>query len=364
MFYGLENTQPDVASLIEKLINDNAFPKCSLFCGPLYSSRMFAAMAVARSFGADLDSTVIISDRNNNYRISCALKLLESARNKAARVFFKQTVEIYLKQFHGALLDSVSSSGRKKFADAGDCMDMLAQLDSVSDEGIPSFCSKFSKSLDSLGYSKQSSISIVQIRAIQEWASTSSLDGKQKFVIIEGLENATASSSNSLLKTLEEPPEDTRFILIAENSGRILPTILSRVQKFVFKPFSENENKFFFNSIFVNPSEYPDLKSFFIRYSGVDDSLLSECAFNLVHNKNFRFSELVCELEKSQSWDRFFELVTDSLYELYKTDVIKYSSVYELLPDLELHIKKANAFNQIKRLTLDYVVFRITEVLK
>ncbi len=364
MFYGLENTQPEVSLQIEKLVSENSFPKCSLFCGPEFSSKMFAALCVAKSFDSDINSTVIISDRNHQYRIASALKLLESARNKAAKLFFRQTVEVYLKQFHGALLDSASSSLRKKFSSAGDCMDMLSELDVLSDTDMPSYCSKFSKALDALGYSKPSSVSIGQIRAIQEWAGTSSLDGKQKFVIVEGLENSTASASNSLLKTLEEPPEDTHFILLAQNPGRLLPTILSRVQKFVFNPFTDNEKNYFLNSIFVNSSQYPDLKSFFIRYSGVDDQLLADSASSLVLGKNFGFPELVAELEKTQSWDRYFEHVSDSLKKLYFSDTIRYSFVPELLNDLNVHIKKANAFNQIKRLTLDYVVFRIQEALK
>lgn len=364
MFYGLENTQPEVSFQIEKLVSENNFPKCALFCGPEFSSKMYAAMSVAKSFGSDINSTVIISDRNHQYRIASALRLLESARNKASRVFFRQTVEVYLKQFHGALLDGVSSSMRKKFSDAGDSMDMLSELDVLSDADIPSYCSKFSKVLDGLGYSKPSSVSIGQIRAIQEWAGTSSLDGKQKFVVIEGLENSSTSASNSLLKTLEEPPEDTHFIILAQNPGRLLPTILSRVQKFVFNPFTEKEKNYFFNSIFVNPSQYPDLKSFFIRYSGVDDQLLAESASLLVQGKNFRFPELVAELEKTQSWDRYFEHISEELKKLYFSDTFKYSFVSELMNDLNNQIRKGNAFNQTKRLTLDYVVFRIQEALK
>ncbi len=364
MFYGLENTQPEVSEMMEKLVNENSFPKCSLFCGPKYSSRMYAAMALAKSFNADFDSTVIISDRDYGYRVSCALRLLESARNKAARIFFKQTLEVFLKQYHGALLDSASAAGRKKFSDAGDCMDMLSGLDIVADNDIPTFCSKFSKSLEALGYSKTAGVSIVQIRAIQEWICTSSLDGKQKFIIIEGLEYATSSASNCLLKTLEEPPEDTHFILLAENAGRILPTILSRVQKFVFKPFTEKEKNYVLNSLFVNPSQYKDIKTFFIVYSGVDEELLQESADSLVAGRDFGFPNLVKELEKNQCWDRFFEIVIDKLYELYKTDTIKYLSVSKLVSDIENQIKKARLYNQTKRLTLDYVVFSIQETLK
>ena len=363
MFYGLENTQSEVASLLEKLIKEDSFPRCVLFTGPQYSSRMYAAMSVAKHFNADINSTVIISDRNHSYRIKCALKLYESARNKAAGIFLFNTVDPYLKQFHGALFDSSSSTVKKKFSDAGDCMELISSINKLNDNEIPSFCSKLEKSLSSLGYSKASAISINQIRAIREWANTSSLDGKLKFVIIEGLENSTPSASNSLLKILEEPPEDTYFIILSSNAGRIPSTVLSRVQKIAFKPYTENENRFFFNSIFVNPSQYKDVKSFFIKYSGVDENLLNECAEALVNNKEFNLPELVKELESTQSYDRFFELTVQALYELFKKGSVDFP-LDKLVYDIEDHLSKAAMYNQVNRLTLDYVIYRIQEVVK
>ena len=46
---------------------------------------------------------------------------------------------------------------------------------------------------------------------------------------------------NSLLKTLEEPPEDTILILIAKHRETIPTTILSRVQSIYFQPLPEND---------------------------------------------------------------------------------------------------------------------------
>ncbi len=43
-----------------------------------------------------------------------------------------------------------------------------------------------------------------------------------------------AASANALLKTLEEPPSHTTFILIAEQISSIPATILSRCQKYIF----------------------------------------------------------------------------------------------------------------------------------
>ena len=47
------------------------------------------------------------------------------------------------------------------------------------------------------------------------------------------------TASNRLLKILEEPPTDTIFLLVSEDTSAILPTILSRTQTFRVAPIDE-----------------------------------------------------------------------------------------------------------------------------
>ncbi len=72
------------------------------------------------------------------------------------------------------------------------------------------------------------SIGIETILAIQRKIQESSLVGKPRIVIIDGVESVTPTAWNALLKTLEEPPADVYFILIGETKDSVLPTILSR----------------------------------------------------------------------------------------------------------------------------------------
>ncbi|HVY67470.1 MAG TPA: hypothetical protein VHA30_01045 [Patescibacteria group bacterium] len=64
--------------------------------------------------------------------------------------------------------------------------------------------------------------------------------GARKAAIINGAENLNQQSGNALLKTLEEAAPDTVIILVA-NTGRLLPTLVSRCQKFNFAEFSPEE---------------------------------------------------------------------------------------------------------------------------
>lgn len=64
-----------------------------------------------------------------------------------------------------------------------------------------------------------------------------------KIYIIDESHMLTKDASNALLKTLEEPPSNTIFILATTDAHKMIPTILSRVQKFDFKPLAYAELK-------------------------------------------------------------------------------------------------------------------------
>jgi DNA polymerase-3 subunit delta' len=77
---------------------------------------------------------------------------------------------------------------------------------------------------------KGKEIPIDQIRALRHDAAYPPYEGRRKVYIIADAERMNANSANSLLKTLEEPPARVTFILIAESSVALLPTIVSRCQ--------------------------------------------------------------------------------------------------------------------------------------
>lgn len=363
MFFGLENTQKEVSEELELLFDGKKFPYSSLFYGPSCCGKMYAAMSCARAFYADTDATIIISDRNFSYRIKTAFKLLKTERNKVSKEFLIDTAQVFLKQYHGALLDNQSANGKKKFSDAGICAELLEELKSATDENLLSISDKLEKELISLAdINKNSVISVNQIRSIRDWARESTVDGKPKFVIIEGLENSTDSVSNALLKILEEPPLDTFFIILSENPGRIPATILSRVRKFAFNALEKEGRSFVLNKLFVNPYEFEDLESFFVSYSGVNDKLLKEAATLITKKEQFDMNSVVAELEKTNSWDRFFKLLVSELgaMALQCADSRRYEF---LIHEINEIVSKGKSFNQTRRMTFDFVVYRSFEVL-
>ena len=77
---------------------------------------------------------------------------------------------------------------------------------------------------------EKSEITISQIHDLQKNLPFQPLKHKDRFVIFKDAQHLNTSSQNALLKTLEEPPANTYFVLCIDNEKKLLPTILSRCE--------------------------------------------------------------------------------------------------------------------------------------
>ena len=92
---------------------------------------------------------------------------------------------------------------------AGNCMDVI-EVDAASNTGVD------------------------DIRSLREKVNFSPAEARRKVYIIDEVHMLSTSASNALLKTLEEPPPHVVFILATTEVHKLLPTILSRCQRFDF----------------------------------------------------------------------------------------------------------------------------------
>jgi len=79
---------------------------------------------------------------------------------------------------------------------------------------------------------------IDDIRELRERVKFTPTFLKTKFYIVDEAHQITGAAANAFLKTLEEPPPHTKFILATTDPEQLLPTIVSRCQRFDFKRFS------------------------------------------------------------------------------------------------------------------------------
>ena len=80
------------------------------------------------------------------------------------------------------------------------------------------------------GENKQGGIFVDESKEILSKLSFKTYEADHKVMIIWLAEKMNRQTANKLLKILEEPPEKTLFLLVAESADQILPTILSRTQ--------------------------------------------------------------------------------------------------------------------------------------
>jgi DNA polymerase-3 subunit delta' len=98
----------------------------------------------------------------------------------------------------------------------------------VDEEGVDADTGKKSKSAKA----PSKEIKIEQIRALADFMNISTHRQGLRVVVLYPAEALNTPASNALLKTLEEPPPGTVFLLASNSLDRLLPTILSRCRKF------------------------------------------------------------------------------------------------------------------------------------
>jgi DNA polymerase-3 subunit delta' len=115
-----------------------------------------------------------------------------------------------------------------------DFCDQCANCARISDGNHPDV-----RILEPLAEKKE--ISIQQIRELERDLNFRSFTGKRKIAIVDPATLMNSSAQNALLKTLEEPPQETLIILIAANAGALLPTLRSRCLRLSFAPLPRRE---------------------------------------------------------------------------------------------------------------------------
>ncbi|NJK93244.1 MAG: DNA polymerase III subunit gamma/tau [Blastochloris sp.] len=97
------------------------------------------------------------------------------------------------------------------------------------------------RSMDVLEIDGASNNGVDQVRELRENTQYAPTTGKFKIYIIDEVHMLSTAAFNALLKTLEEPPAHIKFIFATTEAHKVLPTILSRCQRFDLKRISEKD---------------------------------------------------------------------------------------------------------------------------
>lgn len=174
---------------------------------------------------------------------------------------------------------------------------------------------------------KKKNIDIEQIKNMKNFLNITSFSNKPKIVLIDGSEYLNLSSSNSLLKSLEENLNNVFFILVHDIKKKLLTTIKSRCIQFKFFLNNEDREKKI-NEILNN--QFNDLSSDFKnKYISplFFKSLLEYCNKNNLQINDINLDNLLSDILKKKDYKKnefvlknFFLLVQLFLYKKIRNE--------------------------------------------
>lgn len=226
-------------------------------------------------------------------------------------------------------------------------------------------------------------LKIDEIRELSRKVNLTS-QGRRRVVFIENIERMPVEAQNAFLKTLEEPPEATFFVLTSSHVSNVLPTIVSRVQDMEFMPISNSILASYLHSYLKDAYKLDSIVTFAQGRPGLALRLLHEPQlFSDYHQlavqihrflsqndvlSKFAYAEV---LDKdSLALDRFFDVfslvLSQSLRGVAPLNAIAFENRYELRQIIELFEKLfetryLTASNVNKRLCLENFLL-MTEV--
>lgn len=107
-------------------------------------------------------------------------------------------------------------------------------------EPLPATEDDEKKRQDGKPYQLKRNISIDQVRRMQQRLVTRPTLGARRAIVIDPIDDLEKSAVNALLKSLEEPPIGTTFVLVAHRPGRLIATVRSRCRMLRFAPLGDD----------------------------------------------------------------------------------------------------------------------------
>ena len=388
MFESLLPYRQESAVLMSQQISSNVFPRALLLTGERYSAKVHLAMEAARVLsckhgGANscsctsctafatygMANVVYIGNRNHAGRIEAALTLLEELATERARIHLIRTVRLMLLQFHPALQEGKASAN---FDAASAVNEVLFELEMAPLEALSESALQLRSALKPLyNHLKRSvALSIGQVRRLQEWTMQTSFSDEPRFLILEGIEESTEGARNSLLKLLEEPPKHSYIMVLSEYPSRLLPTILSRLQRHHVRPFDDTMKNLVLSDLFsADGNRYSSIEEFMLEKAAVPCKEISASAERYVDSICNRTElareelDLMCnELDEAVRLEYFLKQLQKSVQRRFSAKTCTHAFAQQLIQISGEFSQKAFIFNQNGKVLIESLYYRLREV--
>lgn len=202
-------------------------------------------------------------------------------------------------------------------------------------------------------------ISVNTVRNMIERMQMSSMSGQWRVILIDAVDELTVAAENAILKLLEEPPQQTLFLLVTHQLSNVLPTVRSRARVEKMHPLTISELrelcvKFMpdteISSEILKLSNGSFGKIANLKASGGD--IVYEELLNVLQNKHSNASDVMAVAEKIAASPALYGIVLDA---------IAYLNLADIYPTANQAISDINRLN----LKADITIFKIiTEIKK
>ena len=188
---------------------------------------------------------------------------------------------------------------------------------------------------------KNKFIDINQIRDLISTLNKSSLNHKPRFILIDNIEFLNANSVNALLKVIEEPSDNTYFILI-NNNKKVLDTLLSRCIN--FKIFLTNQESIEIANILLDNNLKELINEDLINYYSTPGNVYNLVKFGIEYKydlKNHNLKEFLIKLINNNDYkkDASLKFLIFDLIEFY-FNKIQLSKSFNLYDKYSYFMKK------------------------
>ena len=257
--------QKEVCERLVKMAEEQKVPHALLFCGPEGCGKMAVALAFASYLLGEREEETLGNRR--------AVAMLKKWEHPDLHFTYPTIKSASMSSDHQPVSDDYAKEWRQLLA-KGPYFQVSDWLSEMGDSN------------------KQAIITGEESDSLSRQLGMTSSQGGYKVSLIWLPERMNQTSANKILKLLEEPPSQTRFILVSEHPEQLLETIRSRTQRIDFKKIAT-----------------PDMEQALIGRRGLEQDMAHRIARIANGNWNLAIEELNSGNENRQHLDMFIMLM-------------------------------------------------------
>jgi DNA polymerase III delta prime subunit len=413
----LENIIGQTATIqtLRQELEDGCLPSALLFYGPPFSAKLSTALEVARALTCSEQAlwsctcascrkhrllvhpnTLLLGSRYFDLEIPAAADVLRRTGIASSQYLFIRAVRKLTRRFDPILWEGEEAKIRPLESSLMEIEDHLDSLVPASGgeqriceqgleeklERVVSLCRGLSRQLGS------DNVPVGQLRRASAWLHLTALAGTvpggnigpaAKIMILENADRMYDTSSNSLLKLLEEPPAGVCLILITTRRSAVIPTVVSRLRPYLFLERSREQEAEVLLRIFHEQREdYRSLREFFLYWKDVNPDQLRNLARRFIQEALAGSGVeagpvpemgILAEIAGLLSPNRargfaasFLEEILHQLLPLLREGALSPFRLERWNRSIRSHQMAFNAFNQQPQLTLESLFYSLRTI--